>query len=70
VRLPVPTRRVVAQPQASRAPAVAPEQIGGDARFVDEDVATRIVEPLGVLPVPAAGGDVRPPLFVGVYGFF
>jgi hypothetical protein len=30
VRLPVAARRVIAEPQASRAAPIAPQQVGGD----------------------------------------
>jgi hypothetical protein len=68
--LPMPTRGVITEPQAARTAAVATQQIGGDAGFVEEDVVTRVAQRLGVLPAAARGGDVRAPLFVGVYRFF
>ena len=43
VGLPMATRRVVAQPQPSRAATVATKQVRGDAGFVNEDVAARVV---------------------------
>jgi hypothetical protein len=43
VRLPVPAWRVIAETQAARAAAIATQQIGRNPRFVDEDVAARIV---------------------------
>jgi len=70
VRLPVTAGRVIAEPQAARAPPIASEQIGRDAGFIDEDVPARIAERLPVLPAAACRGDVRPALFVGVYRFF
>ena len=70
VRVPMPIGRVVAQPEAPRAAAVAADQVGGDARLVDEDVAARIVQGKGVLPPPPRGGDISAPLFVGEYRFF
>jgi hypothetical protein len=70
VCLPVAARRVVAQPQPARAAAIAAQQVGGDPRFVDEDIAAGVVEREEVLPPPARGGDIRAPLFVGVYRFF
>jgi hypothetical protein len=70
VRLPMPTRGVIAEPQAARAAAVPAEQVGGDAGLIEEDVAARVVHGLRVLPAAPRGGDVSAPLFVGVDGFF
>ena len=70
VGLPVAARRVIAEAHAARTPAVAAQEIRRDARFIDEDVAARVVQRLGVLPPAARRGDVRPALFVGVYRFF
>jgi hypothetical protein len=70
VRLPMAVRRVIAQAHAARTAPVAPQQVGGDAGFVNENVAARVVQRLRVLPVAAGGRDVRPALFVGVYRFF
>ncbi len=70
VRLPVAARRVVMQPCAAGAAPVAAQQVGGDPRFVDEDIGPRIVQGLGVPPASTGGDDVRPALFVGVYRFF
>ena len=70
VRLPVSAGRVIAEPQAAWAAAVAPQQIGRHARFVEKDEMPGIAERLRLLPVAAGRGDVRATLFVGVYGFF
>ena len=70
VRLPMAAGGVIPQPHATRAPPVAAQEIRRDARFIDEDIGARIVERLRILPPAARGGDVRPALFVGVYGFF
>jgi hypothetical protein len=70
VGLPMPTRRVIPHAVPARTAAIAPQQIRRDARFVEEDVAAGVVQPLGVLPVPARRGDVRAPLLGGVYRFF
>lgn len=64
--LPVPARSVIAEPEAPRAPPVAPQQVGGDSGLVDEDVAARVVDGKKILPPPTRRGDVRAPLFVGV----
>jgi hypothetical protein len=66
----MPTRGVIAEPQAARAAAVPAEQVGGDAGLIEEDVAARVVHGLRVLPAAPRGGDVSAPLFVGVDGFF
>ena len=63
-------RRVISETHAAGTPAVAAQQIRGDAGFIDEDVGARVVQRLAVLPVTAGGGDVRSALLVGVYGFF
>ena len=52
VRLPVAARRVVAEPQAARAAPIASQQVGGDPRFVDEDIAAGVVDGEEVLPPP------------------
>jgi hypothetical protein len=63
-------RRVITQSQPARAAPVATQQIGGDTRLVEEDVPARIVQGQRVLPLATRRGDVRSPLFVGVYRFF
>jgi hypothetical protein len=70
VRLPMAVGRVIAEPEPARTAAVAAQQIGRDAGFIDEDVAARIVQAQRVLPVPPARGDISATLFVGEYGFF
>ena len=58
------------QAGAARAAAVAPQQIGRDPAFVDEDVPIGIVRGLPLAPEPPLRGDVSAALFVGVYRFF
>jgi hypothetical protein len=70
VSLPVAARGVITQPQAARAAAIAAQQIGGDARLVEEHVPARIVQRQRVLPLATRRGDIRTALFVGVYRFF
>jgi hypothetical protein len=70
VRLPVPTRRVIADPQPARTARVAPEQVGRDPRFVHEDVLPRIAQRQPVLPAATRRCYITAPLFVGVYRFF
>ncbi len=70
VRLPVSAGRVIAEPQATWAAAIAPQQIGRDARFVEKDEVPSIAQRLRILPVAPGRGDIRATLFVGVYGFF
>jgi hypothetical protein len=66
----VPARRVIAETDSARAAAVAPEQISGHAAFIDKNILTDVMERLRLAPPPTVSGDVRPALFVGVYGFF
>lgn len=70
VSLPVPTRGVIAHALPTRTAAIPPQQVGGDARRVQEDVSARIVERLRILPVSPGGRDISAPLFVGVDRFF
>ena len=66
----VTARRVIAESGAARAAAVAPEQIGRHAAFIEKDILTDIAERLPLAPPPTLRGDVGPALFVGVDGFF
>ena len=50
--------------------AVAPQQVGRDAAFVNEHVLARVPERLAVSPLPTRSCDVSASLLVGVYGFF
>jgi hypothetical protein len=61
---------VIRDARAARTAPISAEQIGGDARFVDEDKSGGIVERLPRAPLPARGGDISATLFGGVYGFF
>ena len=70
VGLPMAARRVIANAGPAQAAGVATKQIRGHARFVDEDVLARIAERQRGAPLPSRRGDIRPTLFVGVYGFF
>lgn len=70
VGLPVTARGVIAESGAARAAAVASEQIGRHATFIEKDILPGIVERLPVAPSPTLSGDGGPALFVGVYGFF
>jgi len=66
----VTARGVIAESGAARAAAVAPQQIGRHAAFIEKDILLDIVERLPLAPAPTLSGDVGPALFVGVYGFF
>ena len=68
--LPVTAWGVVADAGSARAAAVAPEQIGRHAAFIEKDILTGIAERLSLAPPPTLSGDGGPALFVGVYGFF
>jgi hypothetical protein len=70
VGLPMPAGRVVAQARAAQTASVAPEQVGRDAAFIQEDKVLRIAERQPGAPTAPLSDDVRPPLLVGVYGFF
>jgi hypothetical protein len=70
VRLPMAARGVIAEPYPAGTAPIAAQQVGGHAGFVNEDVAARVVEGQGGLPLPARRGDVRPAQFVGVNRFF
>jgi hypothetical protein len=63
-------RGVVVESGAARAAAVAPQQIGRHAAFIEKDILLDIVERLRLAPLPTLSGDVGPALFVGVYRFF
>jgi hypothetical protein len=63
-------RRVIAETDPAGTPAIAAQQIGRDAGFIDEDIAARIVQAQRVLPLAPARGDISAPLFVGEYRFF
>jgi hypothetical protein len=63
-------RRVIVQAGAARTAAIAAQQVGRDAAFVDVDILPGIVQGLRVPPLPTVRGDISPPLFVGVNGFF
>jgi hypothetical protein len=66
VCLPVPARCVVVQPMPAGTAPVPADEIGGDAAFVEEDIAADVPERLPFPPVLARGDDVRPALFVSV----
>ena len=70
VGFPMTAGRVVREPQAARTPAVAPEEIGGNAALIEKDVLPHVAERLPRAPVTPLSGDVGAALFVGVYGFF
>jgi hypothetical protein len=70
VRLPVAAGRMVVQPHAAQTATIAPQQVRRDAAFIEKDVLAYIAQRLPCLPLPPRGGDIRPTLFVGVYGFF
>lgn len=69
VCLPMAAGRVVVQPDAARAAAVAAQQVGRHAAFIEKHILAYVAQWLPGLPLPPGGGDIRPALFVGVYGF-
>ena len=70
VRLPVAAGRVVLQTGPARAASIPTQQIRCHATFIEKDVLAHIAQRLPRPPLAAGGGDVRPALFVGEYGFF
>jgi hypothetical protein len=61
---------VVTHTDAAKTAPVSTQQIGGHPTFVEEHVLPNIAQRLPVAPAPSRGDDIRPALFVGVYGFF
>ena len=70
VRLPVTARGVIRDAIASPAARIAAQEIRRHARFVHEHILPSIMERLHHDPLPPRRRDIRPTLFVGVYGFF
>ena len=70
MRLPMTAGRVVAEPRPPRASTVPPQQIGGDAAFVEKDVLPHIAERLPLAPAAPLSDDVGASLLLGVNGFF
>jgi hypothetical protein len=70
VGLPMLAGRVIVETRPTRTAAVATQQVGRDARFVDEHVLTGVPERQPVAPVAARRDDIRPTLFLGVDCFF
>lgn len=70
MRFPVTAGRVINEPGTTGAAAVAAQQIGGDAAFIEKHVLAQIAKRLPVAPSLTLSDDVGPALFVGVYGFF
>jgi hypothetical protein len=70
VRFPMTARGVVMKAGAARAAAIASQQVGRDAAFIEKDILPDIVERLRRAPAPTLSGDVGPALFGGVYRFF
>ena len=62
--------RVIAEATAARTPAIAPQEIRRHAAFIYEDKLAPVAQRLPGPPLAPRGRDVRPALFVGVYGFF
>ena len=70
VRLPVTARRVIRRARPSRAPRIAAQEVGGDARLVDKHEVAGVVKRQRRRPASSRGGDVSAALFAGVYRFF
>ena len=63
-------RRVVAEPRAARTPAVASQQVGRDAAFIQKNVLAHVAQWLPLAPAATLSDDVGTTLFLGVYRFF
>lgn len=70
MRLPMTAGCVVVEPRPTRTSPVPPQQIGGDAAFVEKDVLPHIPERLPLAPTAPLSDDVWAALLVGVNGFF
>lgn len=70
VRLPMAAGGVIAQAHAAETAPVSPQEIGRDAAFIEKDVMPGVAQRQPVAPPAPLSGDVGPPLFVGVQGFF
>jgi hypothetical protein len=58
------------KPHAARAAAIAPQQVGRHAAFIEKHILAHVAQWLPSLPLPPGRGDIRTSLLVGVYGFF
>jgi hypothetical protein len=58
------------EPRPPRTSTVPPQQIGGDAAFVEKDVLPHIAERLPLAPAAPLSDDVGASLLLGVNGFF
>lgn len=70
VGFPVAIGGVIVQAMAAQTPAIPPQEIGRHPTLVDEDPLAHVAQRQPRAPLPALSGDVRAPLFVGVYRFF
>jgi hypothetical protein len=61
---------VIVKPVATRAAAIAPQQVRRDAAFIEKHVLSGIADRQPVPPLLTRRDDIRPALFVGVNGFF
>ena len=70
VRVPMAAGRVIPYAGAAQAAAIAPQQIGRHATFVQKHVLPHIAQRLPRPPLAPGRRDIRPALLVGVYRFF
>ena len=61
---------MVAQSRASTTTSVAPDQVGRDTTFIEEDVVLHVAKGQPRAPAVPLSDNVGAPLFVGVYRFF
>ena len=66
VGLPMTAGRVIVESRAAGTPAVASEQIGRDAAFIEKDVLPHVAQRLPFAPAASLSDDVGTALFVGV----
>jgi hypothetical protein len=61
---------VIVEPRAAQTAAEPPQQVGRHPTFIEESIVAYLAQRLPQPPLAPSGGDIRPPLFIGVYGFF
>jgi hypothetical protein len=64
------TGGVIVQPDAARTAAIPSQQVRRHTAFIEKHVLAYIAQRLPAPPAATIRRDVRPALFIGVYGFF
>ena len=70
MRFPVAARRVIVEPRAAQTAAKPSQQVGRHPTFIEKPILAHLAQGLPQPPLPPIGRDIRPSLFIGVYGFF